>query len=306
MISVDIDAVTLQRIVAGKSADGSTVVESFNELENQLLQAKCSLQELESERNAYRSQMQKVRGEVGVLKLELETLRGENSKLIQSKEQLRSRNLELEEAVTHITKEEIEAKDEKHELQAALYPKMITPTALQGVLPDYQTLSGSDALDIADGALKTISGIEIALSRVTANQHCSDEELVAAQNEAVFVLCLVSHVSLMISYVENIGLGVSDEPNSPPPPQKYRTQLLHSRERFLKKFIPTSVRVKSCVGRLRFRVKHTDCPHGPLSSSVTVIRSKSIPTEQNVSKTENGSEDGEDFIGDKYTTINLT
>eukprot|EP01060_Flectonema_neradi_P038420 TRINITY_DN8047_c0_g1_i1.p1 TRINITY_DN8047_c0_g1~~TRINITY_DN8047_c0_g1_i1.p1 ORF type:complete len:308 (+),score=71.02 TRINITY_DN8047_c0_g1_i1:87-1010(+) len=307
MPTIEISPDDLNRIVAGKTADGSTVVESFDTLEKDLLKVKCELQELESERNAYRSQMQKVRGEVGVLKLELESIRAENGKLTKENEQLKTRNSDLENAVTHMTKEETEANDEKQELLAALYPKMVTPAALQGVLPDYQTLSGADALDIADGALKTISGIEAALCAAVSNQR-TDEELSAAQNEAIFVLCLVSHVSLMLSYVENIGLGVSDEPGSSPPPQKYRARLLQNRERFLKKFVPMSTRVKTTVGRLRCRIQSSSSPHGPLTSSVEKqVRSKSIPcvvSEQtNPTAT---SDDGEDYIGDNYTTINLS
>eukprot|EP01064_Diplonema_japonicum_P016736 TRINITY_DN24763_c0_g1_i1.p1 TRINITY_DN24763_c0_g1~~TRINITY_DN24763_c0_g1_i1.p1 ORF type:complete len:295 (+),score=53.24 TRINITY_DN24763_c0_g1_i1:71-955(+) len=227
------------------------------------LETRCELQEAEADREAYRGTVKQQRKDMIELKTKIKTLeaqvRAGETKQLQA------------DLLCKRTEDRIQVMFDELRVSSPASP-VESPTSVQYVLPDHTTCGVQDVFAVVQNAMESIRQITIELEKATVTG------VEQTQRECIFVMCLLSEVSSMLSYTEDMCLGICDEP-TPTHPHPTLGPVYHKLTAAVRS---QSIRTKTVIGRIRKKLKESNST-GPLAAPYPTTSAAPIRSSQSFS-----------------------
>ena len=254
---------------------------------------RCEHQDIITTKNAFQTKLKTTREQLQSEAKEKQTLAAEVASLQQVVDTLRHENSDIEARITTLVEERILAYREEHtdvladstvsrtpqapqpeppvveaasptpadmlDMRGALSNAYLTTQCIQLALPDHTDMEGDEVLAIIKSALQSVKDVTVCLEKtILRPERLTELALRKAQEEAVFLLMLLSQLNAMFSYCNDMGYGITDTPAYTRTEdtrmrltQTQRLALLAESTKLFKLYWALCAKSKAVIGRLR-------------------------------------------------------
>eukprot|EP01061_Rhynchopus_euleeides_P022418 TRINITY_DN36515_c0_g1_i1.p1 TRINITY_DN36515_c0_g1~~TRINITY_DN36515_c0_g1_i1.p1 ORF type:complete len:367 (+),score=83.78 TRINITY_DN36515_c0_g1_i1:216-1316(+) len=282
-----------------------------------VVKLRCERQEVDTMKDAAMARFKSAREDLSAEKKQTATLEAEVGRLRKQVEQIESDNASFEERLGALVEEKLLAQKEHTEadtppqqsvapsantsigasshassghpgdsllrMRGALNQAYLQTPSVQLALPDHTDMEADEVLLIIKSALHSVRDVTACLDKaVQKPQHLNDLSLRKAQEEAVFLLMLMSQLHAMFSYCNDMAFGITDTPafikSQDARTQltiKQRSALLSDSMKLSKLYGSLTARAKSVIGKLR-DVMRKGNQSGPLSNTSVAKRDSMV------------------------------